>query len=57
MTQQPQLHIPPLTFEYDESPSTDGRQLHGRTEHSSPVEQHMAHHLTDDSFQDTTSEE
>ena len=41
----------------DKSSSTDGRQLHGRTEQSSPAEQQMAHHLTDDSFKDVLSEE
>ena len=44
-------------FSDDESSSTDGRQLHTRTEQSSPVEQQMACHLTDDSFQDVPSEE
>ena len=43
-------------FNNDESSSTDGRQLHGRTEQSSLVEQQMAHHLTDCSFQDVPSE-
>ena len=44
-------------FSDDESPSTDSSPLHGRTEQSSPVEQQMAHHLTDDSFQDVPNEE
>ena len=35
----------------------DNSPLHGRTEQSSPAEHQMAHHLTDDSFQDITSEE
>ena len=46
-----------LTFSNDESFSTDDRQLHGRSEHSSPVEQQIIPHLIDDSFQDIPSEE
>ena len=45
-----------LKFSNDESSSTDGRQLHVRTEQSSPVEQ-MTCHLADDSYQDVPSEE
>ena len=44
-------------FSDDESFSTDSSKLHGRTEQSSPVEQQMACHLTNDSFQDVPSEE
>ena len=44
-------------FSDDEGSSTDSRQLHGRREQSFPVDQKMAHHLTDDSFQDIPSEE
>ena len=43
-------------FSDDESPSTDSSQLHGRAELSSPVQQHMVYHHTDDSFQDATNE-
>ena len=43
-----------LAFSNDESPSTDGSQLHGR---SSPVQQQMVYHCMDDSFQATTNEE
>ena len=46
-----------LTFSNDESPSTDSSHLHGRAEQSSPVQQHMVYHCTDDSFQDATNEE
>ena len=46
-----------LTFGDDDISSTDNSPLHGRTEQSSLVEQQMACHLTDDSFQDITSEE
>ena len=46
-----------LTFSNDESSSTDSSPLHGRTEQSSPVEQQIACHLTDDSFHDITNEE
>ena len=44
-------------FSDGESPSTDTSPLHGRTEQSSPVEQEMTCHLTDDSFQDVPSDE
>ena len=37
--------------------STDSSPLHGRTEQSSPVQQHKLYHCTDDSFQDATNEE
>ena len=57
MTQQSQLCMLPFDVCNDESSSTDSRQLHGRTEQSSPVEQQMAQHLTNDSFQDIPSEE
>ena len=39
------------------NPSIDNSPLHGRAEQSSPVQQHMPYHCTDDSFQDTTNEE
>ena len=45
-----------LTFSNDDSSSADTSPLHGRTEQSSLVEQQMAWHLTDDSFQGVTSE-
>ena len=46
-----------MTFSDDESPSTDSSQVHGRAEQSSPVQQHMVFHCTDDSLQDATTEE
>ena len=46
-----------LTFGDDDSFSTDNSPLHGTTQQSSLVKQQMACHLTDDSFQDITSEE
>ena len=47
-------HFP---FSNDESTSTDGSQLYGRAEQSSPIQQHVVYHHTDDSFQDATNEE
>ena len=44
-----------LRFANDDDSSVDSSPLHGRTEQSLPVEQQMAQHLTDDSFQDFTS--
>ena len=35
-----------LTFEGDDNSSIDSNTLHTRTEHHSPVEHPMAHHLT-----------
>ena len=46
-----------LTFSNDDSSSADNSPLQSRTEQFSPVEQQMAQHLTDDSFQDDPSEE
>ena len=41
-----------LPFSDDDSSSTDTSPLHDRTEHSSPAEQQMADHLTEDSYQE-----
>ena len=57
MTQQPQLLTPHLTFRDDDNASANTSPLHCRAEQSSPVEQQVAFHLTDDSFQDILSEE
>ena len=46
-----------MTFIDDEIPLADSSPLHGRTEKPSPVEQQMAHQLTDDSFQDVPNKE
>ena len=46
-----------MTFGDDDDSSIDSSPLHGRTEQSLPVEHQMACHLTNDSFQDVTSEE
>ena len=60
-THSPHWHSSPssvcccLTF--NDSSSTDTSPLHGRTEHSSPAEQQMVWHLTDNSFFDVTCEE
>ena len=45
-----------LTFSNNENPLTDSRPLHGPTEQSSPLEQQMVCHHTDDSFQEATNE-
>ena len=57
MTQQPQLHILPLDSWQCLQLLNRYSPLHGRTEQCSPVKQQMACQLTDDSFQDVTSEE
>ena len=44
-------------FSDDENSSMDSSPLHSRTEQPSPIEQQMAHHLTDDSFQNIINEE
>ena len=44
-------------FSDDKNPSPDSSPLHGRTEQSSPVEQQMFNHHTDDSLQDIINEE
>ena len=44
-------------FSDDENSSLNSNQLHDRMELSLPVEQPMCHCLTDNSFQDVTSEE
>ena len=44
-------------FSNDDDSSINSSPLHGRIEHSSPVEHQMACHLTNDSFQDIPSEE
>ena len=40
-----------------ENPSADSSPLHRKAEQSSPVQQCMFYHCTDDSFQDATNEE
>ena len=59
-THSPHQHISLSSIHhlsFSDSSSTDTNLLHGRTEHSSPAEQQMVQHLTDDSFLDVTCEE
>ena len=44
-------------LKFSDSSSTDTSPFHGRTEHSSPEEQQMVWHLTNDSFQAVIYEE
>ena len=57
MTQHLNMVCHCLMFDDEDNSSIDSNPLHDRTEHSSPVEQQLACHLTDDSSQDITSEE